>query len=68
MNLYHDALKDLTAHAEFKAEGGTFHRHFLLVKGHMVNDHRHVNIPRLEGLRMAMRVERMCSLALLFSH
>ena len=49
MNLSHDALKDLTAHAELKAEGGILERHFLLLKGHGINDHRrHVDVPSLE--------------------
>ena len=64
MNLSHDALKDLTAHAELKAEGGILERHFLLLKGHGINDHRrHVDVPSLEGFRMALRVKRMGALA-----
>ena len=51
MNLSHDALKDVTAHAEFKAKGGIFERHLLLpLKGHAVSD-RHVDVPSLEGFR-----------------
>ena len=62
MNLSPDALKDLTAHAELKAEGGILERHFLLLKGHVINDHRHVDVPSLEGLCMALRVKRMGAL------
>ena len=63
MNLSHDALKDVTAHAEFKAKGGIFERHLLLpLKGHAVSD-RHVDVPSLEGFRMTLRVKRMGALA-----
>ena len=48
MDLSHDALKDLMAHAELKAEGGILERHFLLLKGHVINDHRHVDDSSLE--------------------
>ena len=62
MNLSHDALKDLTALADLKAEGGILERHFLLLKGHVVNDHRRIDVPTLEGLRKALHVKRMGAL------
>ena len=59
MNLSPDALKDLTAHAELKAEGGILERQFLLPKVHAINDHLHVDVPSLEGLHVALRVKRV---------
>ena len=43
-----------------KAEGGILERHFLLLKGRVINDHRrhHVDVSSLEGFRMALRVKR----------
>lgn len=62
MNLSHDALEDLNALAVLKAEGGILERHFLLLKGHVINDHRRVDVSSLEGLRMALRVKRIGAL------
>ena len=63
MNLSHGALKDLTAHAELKAKGGILERHsLLLLKAHAVSE-RYVDVPSLDGFRMALRVKRMGALA-----
>ena len=56
MNLSHDSLKELTALAELKSEGGIVDRHFLQLKSHVINDHRRVDDSSLEGLRMTREV------------
>ena len=55
MNLSHNALRDLTALAELKSEGGILDQHLLQLKSHVIND-RHVDDSSLEGLRMARGV------------
>ena len=57
MNLSHDALRDLTALAELKYEGGIFGRHFVLLKEHVIKG-RLVGAPRLDGFRMSLQLRR----------
>ena len=56
MNLSHDALRDLTALAELKSEGGIRKRHFLELTSRVINDNGRVGDSSLERLGMALRV------------
>ena len=56
MNLSHDSLKELTALAELKSEGGIVDRHFSQLESHVINDNRRVDDSSLEGLRMKREV------------
>ena len=53
-------------HAELKAEGRTFERYFLLLKGHVIKDHRHIDVSLAwrdfawhYGLRMSALTEEV---------
>ena len=56
MNLSHDSLKELTALAELKSEGGIVDRHFLQLKSHVINDHHRVDESSFDGRRVARGV------------
>lgn len=54
MNVSRDALKDLPALTELKADGGILERHFLPLNEHVINDQRRVHVRSQGGFRMAL--------------
>ena len=65
MNLSHDALRDLTALAELKSEGGSLERQFLQLKGYAIKG-RLVGTSSLEGMRMPLQLRHIGGIYILY--